>query len=226
MQKTLTFLTNLSQNNNREWFQQNRDHYEESQLEMILFADQVLEEVKKFDVPETPSGKKSLNRIYRDIRFKKDKTPYKDHWGGGIYRAGAERRGSYYYHISPNETYVLGGFFGPNAQDLLHLRNQIAQDGDFLREVLEAPAFKAFFGNLHGNTVKTAPRGFEKNHPDIDLLRHKQFYLHHAFTQQQVLHESFPLMVADAFRRMLPFFNCMTEMLTTDLNGISLLEGK
>lgn len=224
MNLTFTFLKELKENNRREWFEKNRDRYEESRDEMIAFADKLLQEVRKFDVPETSSGKKSLNRIYRDIRFKKDKTPYKDHWGGGIYRAGAERRGSYYYHISPSESYVLGGFFGPNPQDLLHIRNQIDQDAEFLQQVLDEPDFKRFFGSLQGDRVKTAPRGFSADHPAIDLLRLKQFYVCHHFSQKEVHSSEFPEIVADSFKRMLPFLDAMTEYLTTDLNGISLIE--
>ena len=130
MQTTLSFLTKLSNNNNREWFHANKSAYQASHEEMISFADQLLKEMNKHDVIETSTGKKSLNRIYRDVRFKKDKTPYKTHWGGGLYRAGAERRGSYYYHIGLEGSFVMGGFFGPNSQDLLHIRNQLAQYAD------------------------------------------------------------------------------------------------
>ncbi|WP_370089327.1 DUF2461 domain-containing protein [Ekhidna sp.] len=222
MQTTLSFLSDLAQNNNRDWFQANKSAYQASHEEMIAFADQLLKEMNKHDVIETPTGKKSLNRIYRDVRFKKDKTPYKTHWGGGLYRAGDERRGSYYYHIGLEGSFVMGGFFGPNSQDLLHIRNQLAQYADPLRDVLESPDFKKTFGTLLGAQLKTAPRGFEKDHPEIDLLRYKQFMIRHDFTREQMLSSHFPKTVSETFRKMRPFLDCMTEMLTTDLNGISL----
>ena len=224
MQTTFDFLKKLSKNNNREWFQANKSTYQASHEEMIGFADELLDEMNKHDVIETSSGKKSLNRIYRDIRFKKDKTPYKNHWGGGLYRAGAERRGSYYYHISPQGSFVMGGFFGPESHDLLHIRKQLDQDAGFLREILESKAFKKSFGQLLGSQLKTAPRGFDKDHPDVDLLRYKQFMVRKDFTKDQVMRKDFHKIVSDSFKEMRPFFDCMTEMLTTDLNGISLIK--
>jgi uncharacterized protein (TIGR02453 family) len=179
--------------------------------------------MNKHDVIETPSGKKSLNRIYRDVRFKKDKTPYKTHWGGGLYRAGADRRGSYYYHVGLDHSFVMGGFFGPNSQDLLHFRNQIAMDADPLRSILESKSFKDTFGELQGDQLKTAPKGFEKDHPEIDLLRYKQYIIRHNFTREQVLNPNFPKTLSDTFRKMRPFLDCMTEMITTDLNGIPIV---
>lgn len=223
MQRSFDFLDKLNKNNNREWFQANKSLYHTSHEEMISFADQLLSEMNKHDVIETPSGKKSLNRIYRDVRFKKDKTPYKTHWGGGLYRAGAERRGSYYYHIGLNGSFVMGGFFGPNAQDLLHIRNQLAQYPDPLREVLESKAFKKNFGQLLGAQLKTVPRGFEKDHPDIDLLRYKQFMVRKDFTRKEVMESDYHKKMSNAFKDMRPFLDCMTDMLTTDLNGISLV---
>ncbi|MEP0986654.1 DUF2461 domain-containing protein [Ekhidna sp.] len=223
MQQTFDFLKELSKNNSREWFHANKPKYHASHEEMIAFADRLLGEMNKHDVIETSSGKKSLNRIYRDIRFKKDKTPYKTHWGGGLYRAGAERRGSYYYHIGLNGSFVMGGFFGPNPQDLLHIRNQLAQYSDPFREVLVSKAFKENFGELLGTQLKTAPRGFEKYHPEIDLLRYKQFMLRKDFSIAEVMDKNFHKTVSDSFRSMRPFLDCMTDMLTTDLNGISLV---
>lgn len=223
MEKTLSFLQKLEKNNNREWFQEHKPEYEQSHEEMIAFADELLIEMNKHDVISTPTGKKSLNRIYRDVRFKKDKTPYKTHWGGGLYRASAERRGSYYYHIGLQGAFVMGGFFGPNPQDLLHIRNQIAQDADFLRNVIESKNFKQHFGELLGAQLKTAPRGFEKDHPDVDLLRYKQFMVRYDFTEKEIHSKDFHKTISKTFQQMRPFLDCMTEMLTTDLNGISLV---
>lgn len=221
MQSTIAFLSDLAKNNHRDWFQSNKTTYEASQLEMIAFADRLLEEMNRHDVIETPTGKKSLFRIYRDVRFSKDKTPYKTHWAGRMRRAGSERRGGYYYYIGLDGAYVAGGFFGPNAADLLHFRNQIAADDEPLRKILEAPPFKKTFRILQGEQLKTAPKGFEKEHPAIDLLRYKQYYLRHEFTSKQVMDPHFAKTMSEAFREMRPFLDCMTELITTDLNGIS-----
>jgi uncharacterized protein (TIGR02453 family) len=220
MKGTFDFLAELSQNNHREWFDKHRAEYEQSHQEMILFADQLLAAMCTHDHIQTPSGKKSLFRIYRDVRFGKDKTPYKTNWGGYFRRATAHLRGGYYYQISPDESFVMGGFFGPNAQDLLHIRNQMALDADPLRNVLNSKDFQSFFGTMEGNQLKTSPRGFEKDHPEVDLLRYKQFIIRHDFTEKEVLSPDFPNIVSHTFQQMRPFLDVMTEYLITDLNGL------
>ena len=223
MKSTLEFLKKLDKNNNRPWFQQNKAIYDRSYEEMIDFAEQLLAEMNKHDIIETTSAKRSLFRIYRDVRFGKDKTPYKTNWGGTIRRAGAERRGGYYYQVGPQASFVIGGFFGPNKEDMLHIRKQIAQDPDPLREIVGSKQFKDFFGSLNGSQLKTAPRGFDKDHPDLDLLRYKQLTLRHNFRDEDVIGKDFSELVSFAFQQMRPFFDYMSEILTTDLNGRSLL---
>lgn len=223
MKRTLEFLRKLDKNNNRIWFQDNKVLYEKSYEEMLNFAERLLAEMSNHDFIETSSAKKSLFRIYRDVRFGNDKTPYKTNWGGGMRRAGAENRGGYYYQIGPKGSFVLGGFFGPNKEDLLHIRRQIAQDSDELRAILKSRKFRHFFGQLNGSQLKTAPRGFDKDHPSIDLLRYKQLTLRHDFTAKEVVSNDFPHIVSNAFQQMRPFFDYMSEILTTNLNGGSLL---
>jgi len=220
---TLTFLKNLDKNNNRSWFQQHKAKYEKSHHEMLQFAEHLLVEMNSHDHIETVSAKKCLFRIYRDVRFAKDKTPYKTNWGGGIKRAGAERRGGYYFQVGPKASFVMGGFFGPNKEDLLHIRKQIGQEPELLRSIITTAKFKEFFGKLLGSQLKTAPRGFDKDHPAIDLIRYKQFMLRHDFDQAEVTSNDFPTTVSEALRQMRPFLDYMTEILTTDLNGESLI---
>ena len=221
---TFDFLTDLKHNNTRAWFEENRDRYERSHAEALCLAETVREAMTAYDVIEPRSPKKSLYRIYRDIRFSKDKTPYKVYWGGFLKRSGAERRGGMGFHIEPGATYIAGGFWAPNKEDLLHLRKQISADADPLKDVLKTPAFIEFFGTLGGQKLKTAPKGFDKKHPDIDLLNHKQFIIKHSFSDAEVLSDGFEQRMADGFSQMLPFFAAMTEFLTTDLNGESLLK--
>ena len=223
MKKTLDYLTRLKTNNNRNWFQENKDQYEQAYAQMISFADDVYNELSEFDHLLPVSPKKSLFRIYRDVRFGKDKTPYKTHWGGFLKREGKENRGGYYYHIDPQGTYVVGGFFGPNKEDLLLIRKHLHQDASELRELISAVSFTSFFGELIGSQLKTAPRSFNKEHPDVDLLRYKQFKIRHDFSSKEVVSKDFPKIVAEAFHRMRPFLDYMSEILTTDLNGRSLL---
>lgn len=220
---TLDFLDDLKKNNNREWFQENKSRYDLSHQEMVNFADSLLKLMNEDDVIETVSGKKSLFRIYRDVRFSKNKLPYKTNRSGSFRRAGAQRRGGYYFSIEPGNSMIGGGFYAPNKDDLQHLRSQIDTDASPLRNALAQKEFKTFYGELLGEQLKTAPRGFEVDHPNIDLLRYKNFYVMHAFTDEEVLSEDFVEKVAKGLQALRPFFDAMTEYLTTDLNGESLV---
>ena len=220
--KTVDFLKLLAQNNNREWFTDNKGEYELAHIEMISFADALLAEMQKKDHIETVSGKKSLYRIYRDIRFSKNKTPYKNNLGGSFRRATSALRGGYYYHIQPGNSFLAGGFWGPNKDDLLHIRKQIAAEPDHLREIINNTNFKTTFGELLGEQLKTAPKGFEKDDPAIELLSYKQYIIRHSFSDKEVFTKDFHLKMAATFQQMRPFFDYMSEILTTDLNGVPL----
>jgi len=190
---------------------------------MEVFADGLLALLNTEDMIETPSGKKSLHRIYRDTRFSKEKTPYKTNWGGIFKRATKLRRGSYYFHIEPGNSFIAGGFWGPNPEDLKRIREEIAFDGAPLRKILKAKSFVTTFGTLQGEKIKTTPKGFDAGNEAIDLLRYKQFLLIRQFSDKEVLDPSFLKETYTTFRNMRPFFDYMSEVLTTDINGISVL---
>ncbi|WP_426667690.1 DUF2461 domain-containing protein [Mucilaginibacter sp. McL0603] len=216
------FLSELKNNNNREWFDQHKSNCLQEMEYVGSFAEAVIEALNTHDVIETKSGKKSLWRIYRDTRFSKDKTPYKTHWGGHFTRAGHSRRGGYYYHLEPGNSYVLGGFNAPNAQDLKRIREDIAYDDRALREILNSEAFRASFGSLRGGQLKTSPKGFDPEHPANDLLRYKQFLLIQQFSTDEVMSKGFVQQVSQAYKNMRPFFDYMSEVLTADVNGLAI----
>ena len=219
----IDFLKQLSKNNNRDWFQANKATAYQSALDnTIAFADCLLSEMKKHDNIETVSGKKSLYRIYKDIRFSKDKTPYKTHWGGYFKRATNQLRGGYYFHLQPGNCFVGGGFWNPNPEDLKRIRVELAADGSELRKIIGSKNFIDTFGQLDGNQVKTAPKGFSKEHENIDLLRYKQFLVSKKFTEKEMLAKDFCKEANKVFKNMRPLFDYMSEVLTTDENGESL----
>ncbi len=219
----LAFLKMVAKNNNREWFNKNKDRYLEEQSVLIGFAEKLLAEMNKHDVIETVSGKKSLHRIYRDTRFYKDKTPYKTNWSGSFRRATKLRRGGYYFHIEPGNSFVAGGFWGPEPADLKRIRDEFAYDSTQFRNILKSKSFRKNFGTLVGEQIKTTPKGFSPDDPAIDLLRYKQFLLLREFTDKEVLSENFLKQVNGAFKNMRPFLDFMSEVLTTDVNGISVV---
>ncbi|GAB5418035.1 MAG: DUF2461 domain-containing protein [Crocinitomicaceae bacterium] len=221
----ITFLEDLQKNNNRDWFQENKPTYEKNHKEVISFADDVLARLNEHDVIETASGKKSLFRIYRDVRFSKDKSPYKTHWSGGFKRAGKLRRGGYYFHIQPGgNSMVGGGFWAPNKEDLQRIREEIATDASELRAILSDKTFVETFGTLEGDQLKRAPKGFDPDHKDIDLLRYKQFIFSRNFTDKEVLAPDFAETLDQCFQAMRPFFDFMSDVLTTDSNGVPLYD--
>lgn len=219
----LEFLKLIKKNNNRDWFNAHKDQYLKEHNDLIVFADALLMEMNKHDAIETPSGKKSLHRIYRDTRFSKEKTPYKTNWSGSFSRATKKRRGGYYFHIEPGNSFVGGGFWGPDPKDLKRIRDEFVYDAAPLRKILKSKNFVNTFGALKGEQVKTTPKGFDAKDPAIDLLRYKQFLLIKKFTDKEVLSDNFLKQLNDGFRAMRPFFDYMSEVLTTDVNGISLV---
>ena len=135
------FLKHLKKNNNREWFNANKDWYLKEFQNTIDFVDSLIEEMNQYDQIETVSGKKSLFRIYRDVRFSKEKIPYKTNWSGRLKRATPYLRGGYYFSLEPGNSFAAGGFWNPNSGDMALIRNHIAQDDTQLREVLAAERF-------------------------------------------------------------------------------------
>ena len=216
---TLQFLTDLSENNNREWFKEHKHHFEDAKANMKAFGATLLEEMQQHDKIE----KVKLYRIYRDVRFSKDKTPYKNSLSGSFTRATKRLRGGYYFHIEPNNSFIGGGFWGPNKADLKRLRQEFAADPDSLRAIIHSKDFKEAFGELKGEQLKTAPRGYAKDHPSVDLLRYKQFLVYQTFTNEEVISEDFALQLSEGFKSMRPFFDYMSDVLTTDENGVPIV---
>ncbi|WP_341225691.1 DUF2461 domain-containing protein [uncultured Arcticibacterium sp.] len=223
MKEAFDFLKDLRENNNREWFQAHKLRYELALEKVITVADEILLLMRKDDLIETPTGKKSLQRIYRDVRFSKDKTPYKTNWSGGLRRATAQRRGGYYFHLEPNgRSYLAGGFWGPSKEDMKLLREHFSEEADEYRAVINGADFKKYFGEVRGEQLKKSPKGYDIEHPEIDLLRYKQFLLKHPVTDLEVLSSDFPEKAAHVFGKMRPYFDVMSSFLTTDLNGIEI----
>jgi len=218
-QSGFDFLNTLKANNNRDWFNAHKMEYQQEHQLIEAFADAVLENLRSHDLIETLSGKKSLYRIYRDTRFSNDKTPYKTHWSGSFTRATKARRGGYYFQIEPGNTLVAGGFWAPVPEDLKRVRDDIAFDAAPLRKIINSKSFRFRFGTLKGEQLKTAPKGFEADHEAIDLLRYKQYLLIKNFSDKEVLSKDFLKEMSLTFKDMRPFFDYMSEVLTTDING-------
>ena len=214
---TLKFLKELKKNNNRDWFNKHKNRYELAREELKNLQAALLNEMSHQD----EIAQIKLYRIYRDVRFSPNKDPYKTHFSGYIERATKWKRGGYYFQISPNGNSMAGGgFWKPEKEDLLRIRQEIANDDKPLRKIINAKAFKDTFTQLDGEQLKTAPRGFDKAHPAVDLLRYKQFLISRQFTDKEVLDGNFVKELCKVYKKMRPFFDYMSDVLTTDENGV------
>ena len=216
---TLDFLAALKENNNRDWFTEHKTEFQQEQKKAKSFYNAVMEKLKMHDEIESVK----IFRIYRDVRFSPDKTPYKPHFAGNFVRATNKLRGGYYLRIRPGESFLAGGFWEPNKEDLLRIRKEFEMDASEIREIISNTTFVTYFGKLEGDALKTAPRGFDKEHPDMDLIRMKQFIVTRKFTDDEVLAPNFLQEVNESYKAMRPYFNYMSDVLTTDLNGVSIL---
>ena len=221
--ETLDFLKSLSKNNDRDWFNKNKDKYTTAHENVIVFADALLGEMNKHDKIETLSGKESLFRIYKDVRFSKDKTPYNCRFSGSFKRATKKLRGGYYFHIEPGNSFLAGGFWGPEPADLQRIRQDIAMSHKEWKKLLANKTLVKTFGKIKGEQIASAPRGYSKDDPAIELLRYKQFILRCEFTDKEVNSPDFLKKINSAFKDMRPFLNYMSEVLTTDANGVSII---
>lgn len=215
----LQFLKALKANNDRDWFNENKPTFKTHEANVKTFF---IETKEKLAPADNIEGHKVM-RIYRDVRFSKDKTPYKPRFAGSFTRATPALRGSYYLNIEPGNSIVGGGFYGPNTDDLKRIRQEFEMDDTEIRSILNDETFKATFGEMRGEELKTAPRGFDPDNRAIDLIRKKQFYFFREFTDKEVLHADFMDKVVDTFKVIRPYFDYMSSILTTNANGESIL---
>lgn len=217
----LEFFKKLDKNNNRDWFNERKKEFKAIEADAKQNYHELLDALNEHD--EIDNFK--MFRIYRDVRFSKNKLPYKTHFGGSFHRKKPELRGGYYLHIQPNnESFIATGFWEPNKEDLFRIRKEFEQDDSEIRDIMNDKGFKKIWGELVGDQVKTAPKGFNKEHKAIDLIRKKQFIFTKKFTDKEVLAPNFIKDVNEAFKAIRPYFDYMSDVLTTDLNGVSLLK--
>ena len=193
---TLSFLKELQKHNTRDWFTEHKKEYEHARKRFSQLLDATAEELNGTDVIDS----KKIFRINRDVRFSKNKSPYKNNLSGYFTRATAARRGGYFVSIEPGgKTIVGGGFYAPEKDDLLRIRREFELDVSEIEKVTSDKNFVKQFGALQGDALKTAPRDFDKEHPNIKWINMKQFYAFREFTDKEVIDTSFPKEVISTF---------------------------
>lgn len=190
---TLDFMRDLAQNNNRDWFQANRKRYDAVKMEFTALVGQVLKNVSTFEALPNTDPKDCIFRINRDIRFSKDKTPYKQNLAAAIGIGGRHSgRIDYYFHIQPgNESFIGAGMWQPTAEHLARFRQEIDYNVESLTDIIDAPDFRAYFPEISGQSIKTAPKGYTADHPNIELLRRKELFFMHRYSDAAVLKPTF-----------------------------------
>jgi uncharacterized protein (TIGR02453 family) len=218
---TFKYLQDLQKNNNRDWFADHKETYLIAQQNAKEVFAEINANLQKHDEIE----KSKMMRIYRDVRFSKDKTPYKAHFANSFSRLGKELRAGYFLRIRPGESFLAGGFWEPNKEDLFRIRKEIELDASEIKSILKHKKYKKHFGGEFKSfsELKTAPRGFDKEHPDVDLLRKKGFIASKNFTDEEVLSPNFIEEVDKSFLALRPFFNLFSDILSTNLNGESII---
>ena len=213
-----TFFKELKANNNREWFLKNKPTFKQHEVQVKIFGEELKNRLNEFDSID----RFKLFRIYRDVRFSKDKTPFKTHFGLTWHRTKPLYRGGYYLHISPEKNFLACGFWDPNPNDLKRIRQEFDFDAKEFRGIISSKEFSSIWGNLEGSELKTAPRNFDKNHSDIDLIRKKQYIFTISFSNKEVCLPEFINKLENALKMVRPFVDYMSDVLTTDENGESL----
>lgn len=218
---SLQFLEDLKANNNRDWFLENKKRYEAFKKDYHQMVADFLDAMKPLDPSlEMLEVKNCTFRINRDIRFSKDKSPYKAHLGVWL-SAGAKgkNRSGYYVHIEKGASFIAGGFYAPEAEDLKKVRKEIAFFYDDLEAILNEPNFKREFGDFNRNeknTLKNPPRGYEKEHPAIELLKLKSFETIQKFDISEVSQKDFVSKMSKKLILLKPLNDFINRALTAD----------
>jgi uncharacterized protein (TIGR02453 family) len=215
LKPVLSFLDQLGQHNERAWFKEHRPDYELARSTFEQYIDGIIDELRASDHLEGLRARDCIARIYRDIRFSKDKSPYKTNMGAMVAPGGwgAGWLG-YYISIQPHgQSMVAGGLYSPDPEQLNRFRQAVNLDAADLKEVIGTKEFVDGFGNIEGERLKTAPKGYDREHRDIELLQLKQITAVHRFTDEEVLAGDFADQMVTKCHVLKPFLDYLTQVL-------------
>lgn len=213
---TLDFLALLKENNNKPWFDANKKDFEKAKVEFADFIGEVLKGVAAFDSKmEGLKASDGIYRIYRDVRFSTDKTPYKTHFGAFFAEGGKKSFGpGYYIHVEPSSTFVGGGIYMPDAPTLQKIRQEIDYNGDKLEKILNKPSFKKYYPNLwEEGKLSRPPKGYEADNAHIELLKLKSFVCTHNLPVKILSTKEAPIEISNALKELYPLQEFLREAL-------------
>ena len=203
---SLTFLKILQRNNNRDWFNENKELYFAAQQDVISFVEDLIQEISHFDEEILKiEPKKALFRIYRDTRFSKDKTPYKTHFGASLGMGKGAKISGYYLHIEPGKSFLAGGVYKPEPAVLKEIRKEISASGEDFLKILKQKEFRNNFRGLSvEHKLQRVPTGFEKDHPLAEYLKLKSFTVSHPIADEALLEKESTKKFAKIFQSIQP----------------------
>jgi len=202
--ETLAFLTELVDNNNREWFAEHKDRYETAKADVLAFIGEVIPVLSAVDPETQTEPKKCLMRIYRDIRFSKNKSPYKNNFGISFSIKG-NKGPEYYLHLQPGKSFFAGGYWMPEAADLKNIREEIDYNTSEFLEIIEAKSFTSLYTLSKEDTLKKAPKGYDPEHPQIELLKLKSYIASFPISDEELFKPSIVNHLKKAFAGVYPF---------------------
>ncbi|MEO3405328.1 DUF2461 domain-containing protein [Mucilaginibacter sp. CAU 1740] len=207
-QESLDFLKDLAENNNREWFALHKERYEKARENVVDFTAKVLDGVRKIEagMDENLDAKKCVMRIYRDIRFRKDKTPYKNNFGVSFPTTGTKGGGvEYYFHIQPGNSFIGGGYWMPEAPHLKAIRQEIDYNAADLKKIIDDKGFIKLFGSFRSQEqLKSLPKGYEPDNENLDLIKLKSFVAWHKLDDKELTKAGAEKLIIDICSRIHP----------------------
>ncbi len=197
--QTIDFLKKLEKNNSKEWFDKNRNEYETAKADFEKLVEAVHKKLVKLEpAMDGQKAKDSIFRIFRDVRFSKDKTPYKTHFSAYFSRAGRKAPDAgYYLHIQPGKSFMAGGIWMPEGALLKAIRQEIDYNYDEFKKILEKAAFKKHFKQLEGERLKSLPQGYTNDNPAIEYLKMKSFMVSVSVADKEITSEQFVPLLFD-----------------------------
>lgn len=214
--ETLNFLSTLEINNNREWFNENKQLYLQAKENVENVVNEIISGVSEFDESvERLEAKNCIFRIYKDTRFSKDKTPYKTNIGASLVEKGPKtlNHAGYYVHLEPGKSFLAGGVYMTESKNLKAIRERISSEGDNFLKILNKKSFKDNL-ELRGDRLVKVPQGFDKENPMGDYLKFKQFTVFHSLSDEDVLNKDFVKNTVKIFKEIYPFNQFLNDAIS------------
>jgi len=204
---TFYFLNQIKINNNRPWFEKNRSAYENARSEYLSFVTKLLDGIRKIEKIPEKEPVKYIQRIYRDIRFSKDKTPYKTFFSSIIERGPENRKCPLYIQIQPGRSMIGGGIWDPAPETLKKIRQEIDYNGAGLKKIINSINFIKYFKEISGSRLARPPKGYDADNPNIEFLKFKQLFIQRIFDNELVLSANGIPEMLKSYKAALPFFD-------------------